>query len=184
MIIDWSLQTQSMQLQKLSELKKYADELAQILRPLRRWVLLLDGPMGAGKTQLTKFLLHAFGSVDVVSPSFAIHNSYSSDAGEIDHFDLFRIETGDDLESTGFWDFLTEDRRLVIEWAERLGKLKLGDSLPRTWPCIKITLTVPSSSQQIADITVAAHESRAHLNQSRVLEMTLFGLIAQKPQRI
>lgn len=93
-------------------------------------ILLLDGPMGAGKTQFTRFLLEALGGDETVSPSFAIHNQYSTSRGPVDHIDLYRLENEDDLESTGFWDLFSASQGLIIiEWAERLP----AGSLPRTW---------------------------------------------------
>ena len=105
-----------------------------------RALLLLEGPMGVGKTQFTKFLLEALGSNDAVSPSFALHNSYETSRGEVDHLDLYRLESADDLESIGFWDLFESDERLIlIEWPERLSEFGVRQDLPRAWK--KLTLT-------------------------------------------
>jgi tRNA threonylcarbamoyladenosine biosynthesis protein TsaE len=112
-----------------------------------RHIVLLDGPMGAGKTQFTRFFMKALGSNETVSPSFAIHNSYETPVGTVEHFDLYRLENEDDLESTGFWDyFLNRKGIIVIEWASRLREAGLEAALPRTWP--KIWIAIELSSKQ------------------------------------
>jgi tRNA threonylcarbamoyladenosine biosynthesis protein TsaE len=107
-----------------------------------RLLVLLDGPMGAGKTQFTKYFLEAIGSHDTVSPSFAIHNSYATARGDVHHFDLFRLESVDDLESTGFWDLFDTDAWVIIEWAEKLNDFGLREALPRNWDQVHLTFSV------------------------------------------
>lgn len=122
-----------------------------------RLLLLLNGPMGAGKTQFTRFFVEALGSDEASSPSFAIHNTYSTLAGPIDHMDLFRLESEDDLESTGFWDFFRERRGIVIvEWANRLHELGLEAQLPRTWPTLEMTFEVPAVVSDQRTVLVSA----------------------------
>lgn len=88
-------------------------------------LLLLKGPMGAGKTTFTTVLAEQLGAPDAASPSFAIHSRYDGPRGTIDHFDLDRLKSADELESIGFWDLLQEAshdprRFVVVEWASRL----------------------------------------------------------------
>lgn len=124
-------------IESLESLRGFANEIAG--RAGSRFLLLLDGPMGAGKTQFTKFLIEAIGSSETVSPSFAIHNSYETLRGEVHHFDLFRLENGDDLESTGFWDlFSNEEAWMIIEWSAKLDEFGLSHQLPTTWPKLKL----------------------------------------------
>lgn len=129
-----------MKVHRISDL----EELRQFTRALvprlgRRQILLLDGPMGAGKTQLTRFLLEELGCDEVVSPSFAIHNEYETRRGRVDHIDLFRLENEDELESTGFWDLFSRgDGLIVIEWADRLSP----GQFPPAWSRLALRLTV------------------------------------------
>lgn len=129
----------------LESLKQFATETAADSGD--RLLLLLDGPMGAGKTQFTKFFLEAIGSSDTVSPSFAIHNSYETARGDVHHFDLFRLESADDLESTGFWDLFESDAWVVIEWAEKLNEFGLLSALPEAWPRLHLRFTVDPQTQ-------------------------------------
>ncbi|RYZ65510.1 MAG: tRNA (adenosine(37)-N6)-threonylcarbamoyltransferase complex ATPase subunit type 1 TsaE, partial [Proteobacteria bacterium] len=111
-------------------------------------IVLLHGPMGVGKTQFIKFLLEELGSGETVSPSFSLHNTYSTQAGDVDHLDLFRLETADDLESTGFWDLFEAAKGLVlIEWSERLVDFGLMSALPRTWKKISVSFKFEENSQ-------------------------------------
>lgn len=95
-----------------------------------RSIVLLYGPMGVGKTQFVRFVMNKLGCNETCSPSFALHNHYVSSSIGVDHVDLFRLESEDELESSGFWDLFSQDKAWVfIEWAERLNER----DLPRNW---------------------------------------------------
>ena len=92
-------------------------------------VLLLDGPLGAGKTIFTKGLASAL-DVDpdeVTSPSFTLVNPYSGRL-PLFHVDLYRLDEGAaaahavDLEEL----LADEEAVIVIEWGERLGNYPLN----------------------------------------------------------
>ena len=91
-------------------------------------ILLLDGPLGAGKTVFVKGIAAALDidPEEVTSPSFTLVNPF---AGRLPffHIDLYRLDEGAaaayavDLE-----ELLTDERAVVvIEWAERLGNYPL-----------------------------------------------------------
>lgn len=83
-------------------------------------VIAFTGGMGAGKTAFTRGLAIGIGAGDVASsPTFAIVNEYRGRL-TLEHFDMYRIETWDDLYSTGFFDYLGTDRVLAIEWSENI----------------------------------------------------------------
>ena len=83
-------------------------------------VIAFTGGMGAGKTAFTRGLAIGLGAGDVASsPTFALVNEYQGRL-VLDHFDMYRIETWEDLESTGFFDYLESDRVLAIEWSENI----------------------------------------------------------------
>jgi tRNA threonylcarbamoyladenosine biosynthesis protein TsaE len=56
----------------------------------------------------------------VVSPSFTIITEYESTPRLI-HIDLYRLEGGQDLESTGIWEYIGRDSVAVVEWPEHAG---------------------------------------------------------------
>lgn len=83
-------------------------------------VIAFTGGMGAGKTAFTRGLAVGLGAGDVASsPTFAIVNEYRGRL-ILEHFDMYRIDTWDDLFSTGFFDYLDTDRVLAIEWSENI----------------------------------------------------------------
>ena len=86
-------------------------------------VIAYKGGLGAGKTTFTRGLAIGAGlDDDVSSPTFALVNEYH---GKLDiyHFDMYRIESADDLETTGFFDYPMEDSVFVIEWSENIQKV-------------------------------------------------------------
>lgn len=90
-------------------------------------VLVLTGDLGAGKTQLTKGIAAAMGvEDDVTSPTFNILMIYPGERMDLDHFDLYRLESADELEDTGLFDLLGADGVCVIEWGEQFAD-EIGD---------------------------------------------------------
>ena len=65
-------------------------------------VIALSGPLGVGKTALTRGLLAALGHEgEVPSPSFAIIQPYDELDPPVWHVDLFRIEDVGELDELG-----------------------------------------------------------------------------------
>jgi tRNA threonylcarbamoyladenosine biosynthesis protein TsaE len=91
-------------------------------------ILLLSGPLGAGKTVFVKGLAAALGidPEEVTSPSFTLVNPY---AGRLPlfHLDLYRLDEGvAAAHAVDLEELLTDERAVVvIEWAERLGNYPL-----------------------------------------------------------
>ena len=91
-------------------------------------ILLLSGPLGAGKTLLVKGLCAALGidEEDVTSPSFTLVNPYAGRL-QLYHIDLYRLDEGASAAHAVDLDDLLADERAVIaiEWAERIGNYPL-----------------------------------------------------------
>ncbi len=84
-------------------------------------VVLLEGGLGAGKTLLTKGILHAidFDVDEVTSPSFTLVNSYDARI-RVYHLDLWRIEENAAF-AVGLEEILEDETAvIIIEWSERL----------------------------------------------------------------
>ena len=85
-------------------------------------VILLSGDLGAGKTTFTKGLAKALDIEDeVTSPTFTILNTYEGGRlklGDIklNHLDMYRVESADELSELGIEDCFDEDAITVIEW--------------------------------------------------------------------
>ena len=84
-------------------------------------VLALSGDLGAGKTAFTRGLVRFFSPVPRVnSPTYALVNEYRTDGGKIWHFDMYRIDTEDDLLSVGFYDYLGGGDLIIVEWFDKI----------------------------------------------------------------
>ena len=85
-------------------------------------VLLLHGGLGAGKTAFVRGLVRGLGGDEneVSSPTFALVHQYGNGSRALYHFDMYRVETFDDLYSTGFFDYLDYGGILAIEWSENI----------------------------------------------------------------
>ena len=82
-------------------------------------VIALFGGLGMGKTAFTRGLSAGLGVDEgVSSPTFALVNEYHVKY-DIYHFDMYRVNTWDDLYSTGFFDYINNGV-LVIEWSENI----------------------------------------------------------------
>jgi len=85
--------------------------------------ILLEGPLGAGKSALARAFLRALTNtpeLEVPSPTFTLAQSYSlPGGGHATHFDLYRLRGAADLEELG-WE---EARQgiVLVEWPDRLG---------------------------------------------------------------
>lgn len=100
-----------------------------------RTIVLFEGEVGSGKTETIKALARLKGWAEVASPSFALHHRYGTLEDGADHLDLYRLESEDDLESTGFWDLFSEEQGLLlVEWADRLNPAYL----PTDWTRLRI----------------------------------------------
>ena len=86
-------------------------------------MIAFKGGLGAGKTTFTRGLAIGLGMRDVVSsPTFALVNDYRGDRITLYHFDMYRISTEEELESTGFYDYPFEENAAVIEWSENISE--------------------------------------------------------------
>lgn len=83
-------------------------------------VVALVGPLGAGKTELTKGIAAAFGIEEVTSPTFVIARSYRSNPPLI-HMDAYRLLAGaNPLFELEDLDLDAEKAITVIEWGGEL----------------------------------------------------------------
>jgi len=82
-------------------------------------LVLLSGPLGAGKTTLVRGLLRALGwDAPVRSPTFNLMQTFPTDPPVL-HVDLYRLESDAGLG----WEEYLGDHVCLIEWPERLGAL-------------------------------------------------------------
>ncbi len=109
------------EVESLDQTRRLARELAGLLRAGD--VVLLDGPLGAGKTTLIRSLAGALGIDEraVSSPTYVVVNEYPNQSGpDVVHADAYRLGGSDDLDALG-WDELTSGGAIVlVEWGERI----------------------------------------------------------------
>ena len=102
-----------------ADTENFAQELASELKGGE--ILAFRGDLGAGKTCFTRGLARGPGfSGTVNSPTFSIVNEYLGGRLKLYHFDMYRIENWGDLYSTGFFDYLSDDAVLAVEWSENI----------------------------------------------------------------
>lgn len=79
------------------------------------------GGLGMGKTAFTSGFVKGLAiNADVSSPTFAICNEYIGNDCRVYHFDMYRIESWDDLYSTGFFDYIDSGAYILAEWSENV----------------------------------------------------------------
>jgi len=112
-----------------------------------REVILMEGPLGIGKSEWVRCCLKALGhEKEVSSPSFAIHHVYQVKGRVVDHIDLYRVKKEGELESIDFFDLFLRNKGLIfIEWADRLSV----DLLPKDWSYTYLTFRWINSNRII-----------------------------------
>ena len=98
---------------------QFASEFAKCV-PKGSMIAFLGG-LGMGKTAFTSGFVKGLGiHAEVSSPTFAICNEYIGENARVYHFDMYRVETWDDLYSTGYFDYLNDDSYILAEWSENI----------------------------------------------------------------
>lgn len=85
----------------------------------RRAFIAMRGEMGVGKTAFTRGFAAYFGITGVKSPTYTIVNEHRGRAN-IYHFDMYRIDSSDDLYSIGYDDYIEADGYCIAEWSENI----------------------------------------------------------------
>jgi tRNA threonylcarbamoyladenosine biosynthesis protein TsaE len=119
--------------------------LACVLRP--GLVVYLQGDLGAGKTALTRALLHAAGHVGPVrSPTYTLSEPYRIEQGgqavNLIHYDLYRMSSPEEFLDAGFREDFNGNNICIVEWPE-----KGQPVLPP--PDVQILLTVSGPGREV-----------------------------------
>jgi tRNA threonylcarbamoyladenosine biosynthesis protein TsaE len=86
--------------------------------------ILLEGPLGAGKTAFARAFLRAAAgdpALVVPSPSYTLVQTYPTRLGPVHHFDLWRLDGPADLAELGWTEAMGDI--VLVEWPDRLGPL-------------------------------------------------------------
>jgi tRNA threonylcarbamoyladenosine biosynthesis protein TsaE len=109
--------------------------------------ILLEGPLGAGKTTFARAFLRSLTgdpTLDVPSPTFTLVQTYDTPKGQVFHYDLWRLDGPGALAELD-WDAAL-DAIALVEWPDRL-----QDQRPDN--AIVITLTLAEGDSRQATIT-------------------------------
>ena len=107
----------------------------------------LHGDLGAGKTALTRALLHAAGHTGTVkSPTYTLSEPYTVQLDgrsvQVIHFDLYRMGSPEEFLDAGFREDFDGDNICIVEWPE-----KADPVLPP--PDLRITLAVAGAGRDV-----------------------------------
>ena len=94
-------------------------------------VILLRGPLGAGKTTLVEGFVSALGGGRSASPTFVLAHHYLTPALPVWHLDLYRLEDPRDVEDLDLAQYMPADGVTLVEWPERAA---------RSWPADRIEI--------------------------------------------
>jgi len=108
----------------IAEVKYGVDQIDHIIKTIiipslgNVRAILFFGTLGAGKTTLIKRLIAALGSEQIVtSPTFNYINLYQGKDIQIQHFDLYRLNSWEDVESLGLHEQMGSENSIsLIEW--------------------------------------------------------------------
>lgn len=131
----------------LHDLDRAAGEFLKLTGAHKKFAL--HGAMGSGKTTLIKAVCKLLGATDsVTSPTFSLVNEYITPAGAIlYHFDLYRINTTEELFDLGYEEYFYGDSYIFVEWAEKAESL-----LPDVFVQVYLDETGPGSRQVRIDL--------------------------------
>lgn len=93
-------------------------------------IVALTGDLGTGKTALTKYIAEGLGvKEEINSPTFNIVKEYRSGRLPLFHFDVYRLDGGDEFFDAGAEDYLNGKGVCVIEWADIVADVLPADAL-------------------------------------------------------
>jgi len=118
-------------------------------------IVLLVGPLGAGKTVLAGGIARGLGIGErLVSPTYTIISEYHAGTRVLHHVDLYRIEGRDQLENIGLDDILAGSGYVLVEWGE---KIEQSLRAPASGAHLRVTLSLsPDGGRDIVVEEVAA----------------------------
>ena len=92
-------------------------------------VVLLRGPLGAGKTTLADGFIAALGGGHATSPTFTLAHRHDGGRLPLWHLDLFRLDDPSAVEEIDIMQYVPPDGIALIEWPERAGDIWPDDRI-------------------------------------------------------
>ncbi len=113
---------------ELSSEKKTEELANNFLKRLKPGnIIFIYGEMGVGKTTFVKYLINGFQKkndlevTEVTSPTFNLLNEYQINQMKINHYDLFRLKSSDEIKGLDLFDDIT-NTITIIEWPQIINK--------------------------------------------------------------
>jgi uracil-DNA glycosylase len=128
--------------------QRATEALGEALAPLlvANDVLVLSGDLGAGKTQLVKGIAVGLGVAEpVTSPTFNLLLAHEGRLG-LNHFDLYRLDSAEQLEDLDYWGTLESGGVSVVEWGDRF-----PEAMPLDGLVVRITITGDESRELVLE---------------------------------
>lgn len=131
----------------LQATRRFADQLAASCAP--PLTIALAGSLGAGKTQLVRYLCNSWGvpEGEVTSPTYVLLQRYRS-RFPIYHFDFYRLENVDQVWELGIDELFEQPIMVLIEWA---------DKFPECLPDDHVWLQIDHRSDDSRTVELTAH---------------------------
>ena len=124
-------------------------------------VVLLEGPLGAGKTALTQGIGAGLGVRETInSPTFTLLKEYEGRL-PLYHFDLYRIEDPEELFALGFEDYFGGEGVCVVEWADRGVAADDATLWPANW--LRIVISADGATKRALTCSAAGVRGEALL---------------------
>jgi tRNA threonylcarbamoyladenosine biosynthesis protein TsaE len=93
-------------------------------------IVALIGDLGTGKTTLTKYIAEGLGVTDrITSPTFTIVSEYHTGRLPLYHFDVYRLESSEELFETGAEEYFDAGGVCIIEWADQIAEILPDDTI-------------------------------------------------------
>ncbi len=102
--------------------REFGRELAKKLKPGD--VVALIGELGTGKTTLAKSIAEGLGITGMItSPTFTIVQEYSDGRLPLYHFDVYRLNSPEEMYELGYEEYFFGQGVCVVEWADQIAEL-------------------------------------------------------------
>ena len=127
---------------------------------ISRAFIAMRGEMGVGKTAFVRGFASVFSPAAAVrSPTFALVHEYRGGGKQLFHFDMYRIDSEEDLLSIGFYDYWDRNGICLVEWSE-----KIPYALPEAYIRVLIEKNDPSCPESRRITLQEICEECAHEN--------------------
>ena len=137
------MSAESIVVQSMSDWEKVVSALSSKLRGKN--LFLLEGNLGAGKTTLVGLIAKKLNIPMVSSPTFSLISQHKN----LIHVDLYRLESMEEIDATGFWEIFEDEEVMVfVEWSSKIS----DDLWPLDWDITKITINKKSDTEREVSI--------------------------------